>query len=371
MTSTREVAWFDLDNASPEDAAAQRRFMQRATAVMFTVAALLLLAAAVTPKPDTSDRPWDVGLAIALLVPAICVPLVRRPPLWLFEATTLYAITTCSILVGAARPIGATPFFYIWPIAAAAYCFSRRTLIICIGWMTVTLGVALAFFSNDPIKLIMWSSTVGCVGLIGAMVAVLRTRGLALLHELQRASTTDPLTGVLNRRAFNVAFEREFDRAVEAGMPLSVVVFDLDHFKALNDQLGHAGGDAALCDFTAVLQEACRPGDVVARLGGEEFATVLFNTEAGEAQRFAEEVGERLRNQTLSGGVHLSVSAGVAALGQAGCSAPDQLLLLADKALYAAKDGGRDRVGRWDGEIVLGRPGRGGAALGPALGATA
>ncbi len=363
MTSSHEVAWFDLSNATPEQMEAQTRFMQRSSALMFTVAAVLLASAAIVPKPDMSDRPWDLGLAAALLAWGIAVPFVRRPPVWLFQAGTLYSITICSILIAVARPIGASPFFYIWPVAACAYAFPRRTLYLAIAWMTITLGIALGFFAaGQQIKLIMFFSTVGCVGLIGIMTGVLRERGLALLHELERASTTDPLTGLLNRRAFNTAFEREFDRATRAGMPLSVIVFDLDHFKALNDELGHAGGDAALCDFASALQDAYRGSDVVARIGGEEFATVLFNTDAQDAQRLAEAVGGRLRSDATGGGVRLSVSAGVATLGP-GAATPDDLLLLADKALYAAKDGGRDRVARWDGRVVLGAPGHGADAV--------
>ncbi len=371
MADMRNVVWIDLPNATPEEAEAQKAFAQRVAALMFVIGAVLLLCAAVVPKPDTSDRPWDVGVAVAMLAWGLAFPFVRRPPVWLLQASALYAITLTSVLCGAARPIGACPFFYLWPVASVAYSFSRRALAVAIAWMALTLAIALGFFAVDQIKMIMYTSTVACVGFVGIMVAVLRTRGLALLHQLERASTTDPLTGVLNRRAFNIAFEREFERALETSMPLSVVVFDLDHFKALNDQLGHAAGDAALCDFAAVLQDECRAGDVVARLGGEEFATVLFNVAADEAQRFAERVGGRLRTETVSSGARLSVSAGVAAVGDGRRAAPDELLRLADKALYAAKDGGRDRVGRWDGEVVLGAPGRERAPLGLALRATA
>ncbi len=358
MRHVHDVAWVDLGNASPEQAELQTRFMQRMTAIMFTVSAAVLLSAVIVPKPETSDRPWDVGLAGALLLWGIAVPLVRRPRLWVFQLGVLYSITICSVLVGAARPMGATPFFYLWPIGACAFCFSRRTLVLALAWMTVTFGVALALFAQTPIKGIMFWSVVTCVAFMGIMVSVLRTRGLALVAELELASTTDPLTGLLNRRAFGLAFGRESQRALESDLPLSVVVFDLDHFKALNDALGHAGGDAALCSFADVLREASRPGDVLARLGGEEFAAVLFNAGRREAERFAEGVGSRLRSRAVGGGMHLSVSAGVATLGR-GASVPDKLLLLADRALYAAKDAGRARIACWDDGVVLGAPGHG------------
>jgi len=348
-----QVIWLNLDDATPELLAEQKRFMQKMTAIMCILAALVLLSAVVVPKPDTSDRPWDIGLAMALLVWGAPFPFLRNPPVWLFKASALYSIAVCSVLVGAARPMGASPFFYLWPIAGCAYCFSRRTLLVALAWMTATFGVALAFFADTPIKGIMFWSVVTCVSFIGVTISVLRTRGLALVADLERASTTDPLTGLLNRRAFNTAFEREVERAVDANLPLSVVVFDLDHFKALNDALGHAGGDAALCSFSEILREAARPGDLVARLGGEEFAVVVFNDGAEEAEQFAEGILRDLRAHAAAGGVRLSSSAGVATLGR-GTSAPDQLLLFADKALYAAKDAGRSRVGLWDDGVVLG-----------------
>jgi len=352
---TNQVAWVNLDAATPDQLVEQKRFMQQMTAIMFILAAVVLLSAVVVPKPDTSDRPWDVGLAVALLAWGIAFPFLRRPPVWLFKASCLYSITICSVLVAAARPMGATPFFYLWPIAGCAYAFSNRTLLVALAWMTTTFGVALAFFADTPIKGIMFWSVVTCVSFIGLTMGVLRARGLALVADLERASTTDPLTGLLNRRAFSTAFEREAQRAVDAGLPLSIVVFDLDHFKALNDQLGHAGGDAALCSFSEVLSEAARSGDVVARLGGEEFAVVLFNHGSETAERFGQDIARRLRALAASGGVRLSTSAGVATLGH-GTSEPDKLLLFADKALYAAKDAGRGRVARWDDGVVLGAP---------------
>jgi len=322
---------------------------------MFGLSGLLLLFAAAVPKPDTSDRPWDIGLALALFAWAVLVRCVRRPPKWLFEAGVLYSIATLSILMGAARPMGATPFFYLWPIVSCAYSFSRRMLRIAIVWMTVSLAVAMAFFAQGPIKGIMFVSIVTCVSFMGIMISELRARGLVLVRELERASTTDPLTGLLNRRAFGLAFEREIERAVELERPLSVAVFDLDYFKALNDELGHAGGDEALRAFSGVLTSACRPGDIVARMGGEEFAVVLLGAGAADAKAIAERVGRHLREATIGERIGMSVSAGVATLDN-GASTPDRLLLLADKALYGAKAAGRSRVAHWDDGVVVGAP---------------
>ncbi len=298
-----DVVWVDLGGATPEQAEVQKRFMQRMTAVMFVIGALVLLSAVAVPKPDTSDRPWDVGLAVAMLVWGVAVPLVRRPPVWLFQASCLYSITICSVLVAVARPMGATPFFYLWPIASCAYCFSRRALFVALAWMTMTFGVAVTFYAHTPIRGIMFWSVVTCVGFIGIIVSMLRTRGLALVAQLERASTTDPLTGLLNRRAFGVAFEREVQRAVDSSLPLSVVVFDLDHFKALNDALGHAGGDAALCSFSDVLSAACPSGRRRRAPGrrGVRGGAVQRHTERGGGVRARASAGSCVRARWARG----------------------------------------------------------------------
>src|SRR5277367_5963574 len=83
---TNQVAWVNLDGATPDQMVEQKRFMQQMTAIMFILAAVVLLSAVVVPKPDTSDRPWDVGLAVALLAWGIAFPFLRRPPVWLFKA---------------------------------------------------------------------------------------------------------------------------------------------------------------------------------------------------------------------------------------------------------------------------------------------
>jgi len=353
--NAKDVAWIDLKNATPEQREAQISFMRHMSILMYSISGVLLLAAVAVPKADTSDHPWDIGLAAALFAWALLMWVVRRPPEWLLQAGVLYSITTLSILMGAARPIGATPFFYLWPIVSCAFSFSRRMLWLAIAWMTATLGVALAFFAVGPIKGVMFWSIVTCVSFMGVMISVLRDRALVLVRELELASTTDPLTGLLNRRAFGLAFERDIERAVADERPLSVAVFDLDYFKALNDELGHAGGDEALRAFARVLTSACRPGDVVARMGGEEFAVVLFGAGPEEAERIAERVGQRLREESVGGETPMSVSAGVATLDH-GASSPDRLLLLADKALYGAKDAGRSRVAHWDGGVIVGQP---------------
>lgn len=160
-------------------------------------------------------------------------------------------------------------------------------------------------------------------------------------QQLQELAITDGLTGLANRRAFTDRLAVEVERARRTSLPLSLVLFDLDHFKRLNDTLGHLEGDAALVLLAGLLREGRRGGDLVARYGGEEFAMLLPETVHGDALL----VAERLRRATEEAVLPASctVSAGVATL-------PDQaedarsLIAAADHALYAAKNAGRNRV---------------------------
>jgi diguanylate cyclase (GGDEF)-like protein len=172
--------------------------------------------------------------------------------------------------------------------------------------------------------------------------------------ELARLAATDPLTGALNRRGFLERATAAIAQARRAGQPLAVMMLDLDRFKAINDGHGHHAGDSVLREFVAALAPGLRAGDVVGRLGGEEFAVLLADNTAGQAAATA----DRLRAQVRLGVPHpagaaaaVTFSAGVAAVSVPGEPrvALSTALAEADRALYRAKQGGRDRVVLGDG----------------------
>ncbi|MBI5494847.1 MAG: diguanylate cyclase [Deltaproteobacteria bacterium] len=173
---------------------------------------------------------------------------------------------------------------------------------------------------------------------------------VARLHRaMVTQAHTDPLTGLANRRALQLAFEREAVRAVRHGTPLGMVLVDLDHFKHINDTLGHPAGDAVLRDLARMLRGACRAYDIVARMGGEEFALLLPESDLQGAL----EVGERVRSTVMSRRLgeldagKVTLSAGVAAWTPGGAPpAWDTLYGLADAGVYTAKSTGRNRVAR-------------------------
>ncbi len=180
------------------------------------------------------------------------------------------------------------------------------------------------------------------------LIAAWRERDRTLA-ELSRLSVTDQLTGALNRRGF-------FDRAVtsiaqarRSDLAGALIMFDIDRFKAINDRFGHGAGDEVLRGVVTVLMAAMRPGDLIGRMGGEEFAVFLHDT----TNTAAISIADRLRGGVQSGVIHpagpgsqVTVSGGVAPIRNS--LEPETALSLAlsaaDEALYAAKRNGRDRV---------------------------
>lgn len=169
-------------------------------------------------------------------------------------------------------------------------------------------------------------------------------------RSLERLSQVDPLTGVANRRHFEEALELEWRRLSRAGGRLSLLLADVDHFKAYNDSQGHIAGDRCLQRVAMVLQEgAQRAGDLVARYGGEEFVVVLSATDEEGAARIAEQVRARLEalaipHPTSPVAPLVTLSVGVATLVPRPDGSPGQLVAAADRALYRAKQEGRNRV---------------------------
>ena len=164
--------------------------------------------------------------------------------------------------------------------------------------------------------------------------------------ELRRLADTDPLTGVLNRRAFDEAARSACALARAQGIAFAVVTFDLDGFKPLNDRYGHAAGDAALRAMADAARRDLRAGDLIARLGGDEFAIALPGTDTALAQRIAERLRQsfaRLRVRHGREHIRFSASFGVAASDRASETFA-RTLDRADAALYRAKNEGRDRV---------------------------
>jgi len=178
------------------------------------------------------------------------------------------------------------------------------------------------------------------------------TRALErLFNELYLFATRDHLTGVFNRRILDELLGKEMEKAIRHGLPLSVIMLDIDNFKDYNDKYGHLQGDVALRTVTKTIQRLTRKEDFVARYGGEEFIIVLPNTTLNTAQKIADRIREKIANTKVKsvsktvekekGFDKVTVSMGVAKLTEQGMQ---HMLNQADIALYKAKEKGKNQV---------------------------
>ncbi|MEO7936161.1 MAG: GGDEF domain-containing protein [Dokdonella sp.] len=196
------------------------------------------------------------------------------------------------------------------------------------------------------------SAMQGIVFTYASLMPVIATSGFLLMcgermnKDLVRLATLDPLTGVFNRRTMTDLANKAIAASKRHGRPLSLLILDIDHFKRINDQFGHEAGDLALCRFVELLAAVKREADVIARIGGEEFAMILPDANEAAALASAERLRECLSNSDfmVSGWpVPLQASIGVGTLGPA-ISDLETLLREADRAMYEAKRNGRNRV---------------------------
>ena len=183
------------------------------------------------------------------------------------------------------------------------------------------------------------------VSMVGqfASYAALALRNARLLEQVQRLAETDSLTGVANRRVFDVTLNRELSRAGRTHEQLSLVMLDVDHFKSFNDTHGHQAGDEVLRGVAAALDRVCRGFDTVARYGGEEFAVILPGCTTDESINAAERLREAVSK--VEAAAPITASAGVATYPVNATDAA-ALVKAADDALYESKRTGRDRVTR-------------------------
>ena len=231
-------------------------------------------------------------------------------------------------------------------ISAAMGVLTAAAQLLRVGMLVPQVGAPQAAFFTPTLErtLAFVPSLLLSQGFALAFVVMQRERSEA---KLRAAASTDALTGCENRRGLEERALSELEYARRKCVPLGLVVIDLDRFKRVNDQHGHAVGDALLRHVARVLGEALRPSDVVARYGGEEFCVLLRDADAGAATAVARRLAGAIRRaEMLAAGtrVPMTASMGVASFDPASDEEWEALFRRADAAMYRAKEGGRDRV---------------------------
>jgi diguanylate cyclase (GGDEF)-like protein/putative nucleotidyltransferase with HDIG domain len=259
----------------------------------------------------------------------------------------------------------ASPYalLYVWVGFDGFFFLGRRAAFANLGWVGINYALALIFASvHGQAEVGRWVMVIGTVGVIGVLADILRSRSEVLINRLSEVARTDSLTGLLNRRGFEERLEEELHRAGRNGGSVSLVVGDLDHFKLVNDRFGHHVGDDALRKFSQLVIENKRVVDGAGRIGGEEFALILPDTDSAGGHVLAERLRRSVRDALVEYGLPLSVSLGIASYPRHGQTG-DELLRCADQAMYLAKRLGRDRSVIYSSEVSQSLEGEPGEAL--------
>jgi diguanylate cyclase (GGDEF)-like protein len=338
-----------------QNAVAQHALMVLSGAYLCMAGALLTTAWLVLPEsPATADRGGMLLMAIgAAAMGAVILAGGPRLPGWSFQC---FAVAGTLLVTGMVHYSGSETspyaFLYLWVALYALNFFTPtkaalQIIFIAFAYAAVRAtdlaagvtesGLLTAFSEAAP----RWTFTVGTLLVAVAFVRMLKDRLDGLVARFADAAREDPVTGLRNRRGFDEAFELELERARRTQRSLSLVLGDLDHFKEVNDRLGHPYGDEVLRRTAEVLESQNRRIDVAARVGGEEFAILLPDSDERGAHVAAERMRRAIRETFADDTLPLTISFGIASFPRHGDNT-DDLMESADQALYTAKEIGRD-----------------------------
>lgn len=313
--------------------------------------ALIWLFLPVSGRVDTNAMLAMVGVSYAMV--ALLVAGYDQIPEWGFRAFLFgFTLIVSGMIFYSGKSASPYSFFYVWAALYALYFFSSTeaarhvlfmgfcyaAVLVAHHWTGNTIGDFAVAIEDSAAQ---WTIAFGTLVVATALFGLLKDRLDGLIDRLTDAVRTDALTGLLNRRGLEEVFEREMERARRLNTPLTLLVGDLDRFKMLNDRLGHPAGDRALELMGEALTAGVRRIDRVGRMGGEEFALILPETDEQEAYVLAERLRTRIRDNFAADVFPLTISFGVASYPTHGATT-GALLKAADQALYTAKEFGRD-----------------------------
>ena len=320
------------------------RFAARVASGIFAGQALILLIIGVLPHQGGAYvARLVIAAACAVFAVALHLSAGKIGPRGLQAAAACATLLlSLHLLLSVHSNSLSDEMLYIWLALYAAYFFPMRQAAAQLALMSgAYLGVLLVS-SPHAVVAGSWLTLVGVLFPAAALLRAVRDAVIGLLRSLAEAARTDTLTGLKNRLALEHEIHVEVERTLRAENELSIVIGDLDHFKAVNDEHGHRAGDEALVRIGQILHTGRRVGDSIARTGGEEFTILLPGASEHEAYLVAERMRATVEREFADHPVPLTFSFGVATYPEHGRNA-DAVIEAADQALYAAKALGRNR----------------------------
>jgi diguanylate cyclase (GGDEF)-like protein len=298
-----------------------------------------------SPKADV-DGFWCIAAGTAV-VAAVLLAWHARLPSWTYPAVMVLGTLTISLTLyfngeRLGGPAADNEVLYIWIALYSGYFFTRVQMTAQLVFVGVAYAAALLVVNPGEIGFTRWFITIGVVALAASLVHVLKRRNDQLVERLFEAVRTDLLTGLVNRQGFDERFELELERGRRTAQPVALVLADIDGFKELNDRFGHPAGDVALTAVGRLASTVVRTIDTMARIGGDEFATILPGTGSAGAFELAERLRDGVAHLRDCDGEPLTMSFGIVEFPLHG-QTRDALVQAADRALYQAKDLGRNR----------------------------
>ena len=334
--------------ATYRDEVRRRREMARSAAALFAAAAIVTTVGLVLPHVPEVDEAGLVGVAIAAgLIAALLLLGRERIPVGAYPLVAIAGavLVSLGLLFNGERhggPAGGDEMYYLWIVLWAAYYLSRRGLALQVAFVLAAYATTLVLIDPGPNGMSRWVSLSGLVIGSAVVVRLLTERIEDLVGDLRLAATTDPLTGLPNRRGLEAAYARAFASHQRNGRPFALIMADLDRFKELNDHRGHSAGDVALAEVAEVLRREVREVDTAARIGGDEFAVLLPETDGDAAARIARRVEDAIDAHARAAGWPAGISLGVGVSDTDGTGI-DDLMRRADARMYGAKRDPRRR----------------------------
>jgi diguanylate cyclase (GGDEF)-like protein len=305
--------------------------MARWAAGLLAAGACLSIVSLILPHgPDVDERTAWVTSTLALPFSAALFVAGERVPRWFIHAVMVCGTIMVGVGVhsaGSGRLAGSAAALYLWVAIYAGYFFTRPTVVAHLGVVTVSYAAVLAI-DHAPAGPALWAGLTGTTTVTALVVA-------SITGRLRALASTDPLTGLPNRRGWEASLERELARAARRHSSLCIAVLDLDNFKTLNDEHGHLAGDRVLKVAAATWLGLLRDTDVLARYGGDEFGIILPDCRPDKA----DEIIARLSAANPEGST--------CSVGVAWATKKDDahaLIGRADGALYQAKAAGGSQV---------------------------